>query len=137
MVNNLKGFAGKLLVIDLNKIDNNIREELIDEEIAKKFLGGAGYCCRYLYDKINKNTAPLSPENILMFMTGPFCGSKIPASGRFVVCAKSPLTGIWGESNCGGFFGPELKKVGYDGIIIKGASKIPVYLEITENEINI
>ncbi|MHA2125033.1 MAG: aldehyde ferredoxin oxidoreductase family protein [Promethearchaeota archaeon] len=133
----MKGFAGKLLVIDLNKIDNNIREELIDEEIAKKFLGGAGYCCRYLYDKINKNTAPLSPENILMFMTGPFCGSKIPASGRFVVCAKSPLTGIWGESNCGGFFGPELKKVGYDGIIIKGASKIPVYLEITENEINI
>ncbi len=131
------GFAGKLLVINLNKNESTITDEPLDKEIAQNFLGGAGYCCRYLYDKINKNTDPLSLENILMFMTGPFCGSNIPTSGRFVVCAKSPLTGIWGESNCGGFFGPELKKVGYDGIIIRGASKNPVYLEITENNINI
>ena len=133
----MKGFAGKLLVINLNKNDNNITDESLDKEIVKNFLGGAGYCCKYLYDKMNKSTNPLSPENILMFMTGPFCGSNIPASGRFVVCAKSPLTGIWGESNCGGFFGPELKKVGYDGIIIKGTSNTPVYLEITENNINV
>jgi aldehyde:ferredoxin oxidoreductase len=65
-------------------------------------------------------------------MTGPFCGSNIVASGRFVVCAKSPQTGIWGESNCGGFFGSELKKAGYDGLVIKGASDKPVYLKITE-----
>jgi aldehyde:ferredoxin oxidoreductase len=133
----LKGFAGKLLVINLNKNDNNISDEPLDIEIAKNFLGGSGYCCKYLYDKISKDTDPLSSENVLMFMTGPFCGSNIPASGRFVVCAKSPLTGIWGESNCGGFFGPELKKVGYDGIIIKGASNAPVYLEITENNIKV
>jgi aldehyde:ferredoxin oxidoreductase len=133
VVNNLKGFAGKHLVIHLNKHNNNITEEPIDNEIARNFLGGAGYCCKYLYSKLDKNTDPLSSENILMFMTGPFCGSNIPTSGRFVVCAKSPLTGIWGESNCGGFFGPELKKVGYDGIIIKGASNTPVYLEITEH----
>ncbi len=131
----MKGFAGKLLAINLN--NNDIKDEPLDEEIAKNFLGGAGYCCKYLYDKIEKDTDPLSPRNILMFMTGPLCGSNAPSSGRFVVCAKSPLTGIWGESNCGGFFGPELKKVGYDGIIIKGASDTPVYIEITESDVKI
>ncbi|MFX0180141.1 MAG: aldehyde ferredoxin oxidoreductase family protein [Candidatus Hodarchaeota archaeon] len=127
----MNGFNGKLLNVNLT--DRNLSEEPIDENIARKFLGGSGYCCSYLYDKIDRNTDPLSPDNILMFMTGPFCGSNIPASGRFVVCAKSPLTGIWGESNCGGYFGNELKKAGYDGIIINGSSNIPVYLEITSN----
>ncbi|MHA1104138.1 MAG: aldehyde ferredoxin oxidoreductase family protein [Promethearchaeota archaeon] len=126
----MKGFIGNILVVDLTA--KVIEEEPLDVEIANNFLGGAGYCVRYLYDKIDKNTDPLSPDNILMFMTGPFCGSNAPTSGRFVVCAKSPLTGIWGESNCGGFFGPELKKAGFDGVIIKGASETPVYLEITE-----
>jgi aldehyde:ferredoxin oxidoreductase len=131
----VKGFVGKLLLINLN--NHKITNESLDEEIAKNFLGGAGYCCKYLYDKLDKETDPLSPENILMFMTGPLCGSNAPASGRFVVCAKSPLTGIWGESNCGGFFGPELKKAGYDGIIIKGSSNTPVYIEITEDDVKI
>jgi aldehyde:ferredoxin oxidoreductase len=127
----MKGFEGKLLVVNLN--NKEISEELIKDSIAEKFLGGAGYACRYLYSKIDKDTDPLSPDNILMFMTGLFCGSNAPTSGRFVVCAKSPLTGIWGESNCGGFFGPELRKTGYDGIVIKGASENPIYLEIKEN----
>ena len=131
----MKGFTGKLLKIDLSS--KKIEDEPLDEEIAGSFLGGAGYCVRYLYDKIDKTTDPLSSENILMFMTGPLCGSNAPTSGRFVVCAKSPLTGIWGESNCGGYFGPELKRAGYDGIIITGASKEPVYLEINENKIQL
>ncbi|MFX1451760.1 MAG: aldehyde ferredoxin oxidoreductase family protein [Promethearchaeota archaeon] len=132
---NLKGFIGKILKVNLSTKD--FSEEFLNEKIAKNFLGGAGYCCRYLYDYIDKDTDPLSPDNILMFMTGPFCGFNIPTSARFVVCAKSPYTGIWGESNCGGYFGPELKKAGYDGIIIKGASENPVYLEITENDTKI
>lgn len=131
----LKGFIGKILTVNLN--NQEISEELLNEKIAKDFLGGAGYCCRYLYDYIDKDTDPISPDNVLMFMTGPFCGSPIPTSGKFVVCAKSPYTGIWGESNCGGYFGPELKKAGYDGIVIKGASESPVYLEITENKAKI
>ncbi len=127
----MKGFVGKLLKVDLNK--KEVNEEPLNEEIARDFLGGTGYCARYLYDYIDKDTDPLSPDNILMFMTGPLCGSTAITSGRFTVCAKSPYTGIWGESSCGGFFGPELKKAGYDGIIIRGASDNPVYLEITEN----
>lgn len=127
----MKGFIGKLLVVDLSS--KEITEEPLNQKIVENFLGGAGYACRYLYDKLHKDTDPLSPDNILMFMTGPFCGSNVPTSGRFVVCAKSPLTGIWGESNCGGFFGPEIKKVGYDGIVIKGVANNPVYLKITED----
>ena len=127
----MKGFEGKLLVVNLSS--KEISEEPINDPIAEKFLGGAGYACKYLYGQIDKDTDPLSPDNILMFMTGLFCGSNAPTSGRFVVCAKSPLTGIWGESNCGGFFGPELRKTGYDGIVIKGASENPVYLDINEN----
>lgn len=127
----MKGFIGKLLSVDLSK--KEITDEPLNEEIAKNFLGGTGYCCRYLYDHLGKDTDPLSPDNILMFMTGPFCGSTAPCTGKFAICAKSPYTGIWGESSIGGFFGPELKKVGYDGIIIKGASENPVYLEIIEN----
>ena len=124
----LKGFVGKLLIVDLTK--KEVYEEDLNEDIAKSFLGGTGYSCRYLYDYIDKDMDPLSPDNILMFMTGPFCGSNVPTNGRFSICSKSPYTGIWGEAICGGFFGPELKKAGYDGIIIKGASEVPVYLDI-------
>jgi len=131
----MKGFEGKLLIVNLTH--KEISEEKIDDNIASNFIGGAGYACKYLYDKIDKDTDPLSPDNILMFMTGLFCGSNAPTSGRFVVCAKSPLTGIWGESNCGGFFGPELRKAGYDGIVFKGSSESPVFLEINENKAEI
>lgn len=131
----MKGFNGKLLIVDLN--NKKISEESLDQNIAENFLGGAGYACRYLYEKISKETDPLSPDNILMFMAGLFCGSNVPTSGRFVICAKSPLTGIWGESNCGGYFGPELKKTGYDGIVIHGASESPVYLEIIDGKTKI
>ncbi|MHA1508353.1 MAG: aldehyde ferredoxin oxidoreductase N-terminal domain-containing protein, partial [Promethearchaeota archaeon] len=131
----MKGFEGKLLIVNLT--NKEISEEEIDDTIATNFLGGAGYACKYLFDKIGKDTDPLSPDNILMFMTGLLCGSNAPTSGRFVVCAKSPLTGIWGESNCGGFFGPELRKTGYDGIVIKGSSDSPVFLEINENKAEI
>ncbi len=131
MIMTLKGFVGKILKIDLTK--KEILEESLNQDIAKKFLGAAGYAVRYLYDHIEKDTDPLSPENILMFMTGPLCGSNAPTSGRFNICSKSPYTGLWGESSCGGFFGPELKKTGYDGIIIMGSSSDPVYIEITED----
>ena len=109
----------------------------IREDIAKDFLGGSGYACRYLYDKLGRETDPLSPENIIMIMTGPLNGTFAPNTGRWVVCSKSPYTGIWGESNCGSWFGAELKKAGYDGMIISGASEEPVYLEVNDDEVQL
>ena len=107
------------------------------EDIAKQFLGGSGYACRYLYDKLSRETNPLSPENIIMIMNGPLNGTFAPNTGRWVVCSKSPYTGIWGASNCGSWFGAEIKKAGYDGIIISGASEEPVYLEIKDSEVKL
>ncbi len=106
--------------------------EPLKEEIARHFLGGGGYAVRYLYDLVDKTTDPLGADNPLFFMTGPLTGTTAPTAGRWVVCAKSPLTGIWGESNCGGYFGAELKFCGFDGILIKGASPSPVYLYVTD-----
>ncbi|MFX1280273.1 MAG: aldehyde ferredoxin oxidoreductase family protein [Promethearchaeota archaeon] len=128
-------FTGKLLNINLTTKEISI--EPLNENIAKNFLGGAGYACRYLYDKLDRNTDPLSPENIIMIMTGPLMGTFAPNTGRWVVCSKSPYTGIWGESNCGSWFGAEIKKAGYDGIIISGSSATPVYVEIKDNKVEI
>jgi aldehyde:ferredoxin oxidoreductase len=85
----------------------------------------------------NEKTNPLGPENVLIFMTGPFTGTRVPLSGRHELVAKSPLTGIYGESDVGGRWGTELKKAGYDGIIVKGRSEKPVYLWITEKNVEV
>ncbi|GAB4318820.1 MAG: aldehyde ferredoxin oxidoreductase family protein [Promethearchaeota archaeon] len=127
----LAGFRGKLLVVDLSA--GTISTEPLKEEFAENFLGGAGYAVRYLYDAVTRETDPLGPDNPLLFMTGPLTGTRAPTAGRWVVCAKSPKTGLWGESNCGGYFGAELKFTGHDGILVTGASENPVYLHVTES----
>jgi aldehyde:ferredoxin oxidoreductase len=124
----LKSFRGKLL--DINLTTEESKEKELNEEFAKKFLGGAGYACRYLIERLNKDTDPLSPENIIMIMTGPLNLTFAPNTGRWVMCSKSPYTGIWAESNCGSWFGAEIKKAGYDGIIITGRAENPSYLKI-------
>lgn len=129
------GFIGNILNINLT--NNNYNVEKINIDYTEHFLGGAGYACRYLIEKITKKTDPLGPENILMIMTGPLCGTAVPSSSRFVVCAKSPYTQLWGESNCGGYFGPELKNAGFDGMIIRGKANEPVYIKINKKEVEI
>lgn len=131
----LKSFRNKILKINLT--DLKISEAPLNEEIAKNYLGGAGYACRYLYDKLERDIDPLSAENIIMIMTGPLNGTFAPNTGRWVVCSKSPYTGIWGESNCGSWFGAELKKAGYDGIEIIGGSEKPVYISVKDDDIQI
>jgi len=124
----LAGYIGKILKADLTR--GKISEEPLDEDYAQTFIGGSGLGARYLYDLTGEKTDPLGPDNPLIFMTGPLTGTKAPCCGRFSVCARSPLTGFWGEANSGGDFGPMLKFSGYDGIIITGHSSKPVYLEI-------
>jgi len=129
------GYTGKILKVDLSA--GKISEEKLNMNFAKIFLGGSGLACRILYDMINRDTNPLGPENPLIFMTGPLTGTPAPSCGRYVVCAKSPLTGIWGESNSGGKFGPMLKFSGFDGIIITGRSEKPVYLSIIDGNVEL
>lgn len=131
----LKGFMGTILEINLTT--NEIKKVPLDETIAEKFLGGGGYAIATLMNLIDKNTDPLGPENILFFMTGPLLGSPAVCTGRMVVCAKSPITGLIGESNSGTFAARPIKLAGYDGIMIKGASSKPVYITISDDNIEI
>ncbi|TFG94468.1 aldehyde ferredoxin oxidoreductase, partial [Candidatus Thorarchaeota archaeon] len=122
------GYCGKILVADLSKKETSVLP--LDVSIASKFLGGSGYASRLLYDLIDPKTDPLGPDNMLLFMTGPLTGTLAPSTGRHVVCGKSPITGLWGESHAGGHFGERMRASGFDGILIKGASDTPVTLQI-------
>lgn len=131
----MNSYAGKLLIVDLTT--GVCRDEPLNEQYAAQYLGGAGLAARYLYDAIDANTAPLGPDNPLIFMTGLLNATASPSCGRFVVVARSPLTGIYGEANAGNFFGPDLKTAGYDGIIVRGKASTPVYLLIRDNKIEL
>jgi aldehyde:ferredoxin oxidoreductase len=122
----MNGYLGKLLRVDLTT--GRIGDETIPDSYLREFVGGASLAARLLYSQLLPTLDPLSPDNPLLFMTGPLTGSSGPAVGRYVVCAKSPATGLWAESNCGGFVGPEIRYAGYDGILFTGRAASPVYL---------
>lgn len=126
------GYCGRILRVDLT--EGKIWEEPLNEAYARLFVGGSGLAARYLYDMADASTDPLGPENPLILMTGPLVGTAMPSAGRLSVCALSPLTRIWGESNTGGFVGPELRFAGYDGIIITGRAEKPVWLSVVRGE---
>ena len=128
----MNGYMGKILHVDLSQ--GRLWDEPVKEEHAREFVGGSGLAARIIFDMVNPDTDPLGPENPLVFMTGPFVGTAVPSSGRYSVCALSPLTRIWGEANSGGFFGPELRFAGYDGVVITGCSDKPVWLSIVEGK---
>ena len=109
-----------ILKIDLTH--GTSEEYFPPEEWIVDYIGGASLGARILYDELYKELDPLSPESPLLFLTGPLTGTLGPAVGRFVVCGKSPATGLWAESNCGGFWGPELRFAGYDGLWLVGRS---------------
>ncbi len=121
---------GKILRVDLT--NGKISEEFPDEETLKMYLGGAALSTWYLLKETKKGVDPLGPENKLIFMTGPLTGTPSPSTGRYSVVARSPLTGIWGQANSAGFWGRDLKRSGFDGVIFEGISSKPVYL-VTED----
>ena len=129
------GFVGKILRVDLSK--GTVKKEPLNREYAKMFLGGVGYAARILWDELKPGIDPLSPENKLIFATGPLTGTLCPGSGSFSACFKSPLTNVWGESRCGGDWGPELKFAGYDFLILEGKAEKPVYLWICDENVEI
>ena len=126
------GYTGKILEVDLASA--TIKEAELDRTLAEGYLGGKGFGAKILYDQLPPLCDPLSPENILVFATGPLTGTLAPSSGRFEVCTKSPATGLWLDANCGGFFGPELKFAGYDMVIVRGKAASPVMLVIEDNK---
>jgi len=123
-------YLGKLLRIDLES--EQYREENIPDEFFRRYLGGRGIAAYYYYQELNAQVDPLSPENKLFFFTGPLTGLNLPSTTKFQCATRSPETGIYLCSNGGGDFGPYLKRQGYDGLIIEGKARRPLYLTIGE-----
>ncbi|MEM2892047.1 MAG: aldehyde ferredoxin oxidoreductase family protein [Thermoplasmata archaeon] len=129
------GYVGKVLRVDLT--NEKITTEPLNREWAKLHIGGKGLGARYLFEELKPGIDPLSPDNILMIWTGPLTGTMVPLTSRYVVITKSPLTGTFLDSYAGGYFAPELKYAGFDGVIITGKAKKPVYLWIKDGKAEI
>lgn len=131
----MKGYNGKFLRVNLT--DGRISVEEPPESYYRRYLGGRGFIVEKLLTEVPAKADPLGPENKLIFALGPMTGHPIPGSGRNSIGAKSPLTGAFGEAEGGGFWGAELKRAGFDAIIIEGASPKPVYLKIDNGQAEI
>ena len=129
------GYMGKLLFVDLST--GTWRDEALDPQLCRDFLGGYGLGARILYEHIPAGADPLGPANMLGFVTGPFTGTPAISSGRFTVVGKSPLTGGWGDANAGGSFGPYLRFAGYDAVFFTGIAERPVYLAIDDGAVSL
>jgi aldehyde:ferredoxin oxidoreductase len=122
------GYAGKILRINLS--NKTSREEPLSEEMARNFIGGAGFGIKHLFDEVKPGTDPLGPDNKLIFAPGPFTGAGVPCASRMAVTGKSPLTGAVGMALSGGEFPTEMKLAGWDAIIIEGKADAPTYIAI-------
>jgi len=127
------GYSGKVLRVNLTEQNSTVED--LPGEIAKDFIGGAGFGIKYLFDEVKGGTDALGPDNKLIFASGPFSGTTIPCASRMAVTAKSPLTGAVGMALTGGYFPVELKFAGYDALIIEGKSETPTYVWIKDGEV--
>lgn len=128
-------YMGRILDVDLST--GLIGEYPVSDRDREQFLGGRFLAARILWDALKPGIDALSPENVLVVTTSPLTGSGAPSSSRYNISAKSPQTGSIGHSNSGGSFGIHLKRAGYDGVVVRGRAKKPVYLDITENGVAI
>jgi aldehyde:ferredoxin oxidoreductase len=128
-------YGGDILRINLT--DGTIHRHPTEEQLVRTFLGGRGLNVKRLWDELPAHTDGLSLQNMLVFGVGPLVGTLFPGGARFNVTAMSPQTGILGDSNAGGFFGPELKFAGYDQVIIQGRANHPVYLWIKDDVVEL
>lgn len=127
------GYWGKILEIDLDS--KTFKINTIEDELYKKYLGGSGLGGKLLYDNYDYEKPALSPENPMIFMNGLFTGLPVSTAAKSTVVSKSPLTGIWGESIVGGFWGAQIRKSGFDGMIIVGKSEKPVSIYINDDSV--
>jgi len=131
----MKGNTGKIIDVDLTA--GKIKVDELPEEYYKKYIGGSGLAAKLFWERGNFDADPLSPEAMLIFMDGPFAGLKLSGTSRHSTAGRSPLTGGWGDSSCGGYLAPELRYAGYDGIVVTGRAEKPSMLLIEDDRIEI
>lgn len=129
------GYTGKILRVDLSSVKISI--DPLNEIDAQKYIGGRGLASKILFEELSPKIDPLGCENKLVFATGPLAATGFPLNSRWIVAAKSPLTGIWGEATCGGSFAVHLRKAGYDALIVEGVADSPVYIKIFDGDVEI
>jgi len=129
----MKGFFGKLLRINLTTRTYVVEE--ISEDILKTYLGGRGLASYLLLENLKTGIDPLSRDNKLIFVTGPATGTGMWGSSRYGVFSKSPQTGLYGEATSGGKVAPQMRKTGYDAIILEGVADMPLSLEISDQQV--
>ncbi len=133
MTKPLQGCAGKQLRIDLGRRETSV--EIVSPDLFWDYVGGVGYAARLLYDELGSGVDPLGPKNKMVLATGPLSLNEVPGGGSIMLCFKSPLTGGWGESRCGSDFGPDLKRAGFDHVIIEGRATEPVYVILNDGDV--
>ncbi|MDD5168778.1 MAG: aldehyde ferredoxin oxidoreductase N-terminal domain-containing protein, partial [Syntrophales bacterium] len=131
----MKGNTGKIINVDLTA--GKVEIETLPSDYYKKYIGGSGLAAKIFWDRGRFDIDPLAPEAMLIFMNGPFAGLRLSGASRNSVAGCSPLTGHWGDSSSGGFFAPELRYAGFDGIIITGRAATPSMLIIEDGKIEI
>lgn len=131
----MSGWHGKLLRVNLTEGTSTVED--IPQAWLQEYVGGRGLGDRYLYEEVDPTVDPLSPDNKLIFATGPLTGTPVPCGARYMVITKGALTGAITTSNSGGHWGPELKFAGYDLLILEGKSPKPVYLFINDGNVEI
>jgi aldehyde:ferredoxin oxidoreductase len=129
------GITGKILRIDLLRMSHRV--ELPDETFYRTYFGGSALACYYLLAERPHRIDPLGPDNLLIFASSPLVGSGIPGSNRYSVAAISPLTGIYGEAEAGGWWSTELKRAGFDAVLVEGRAEKPAYLWINDGHVEI
>ena len=125
-------WAGKILRVNLTA--GTVKTEALNTEWARSYIGSRGLGSKYLVTEVDPKVDPLSPENKIIWATGPLTGTMASTGGRYTVITKGPLTGAIACSNSGGYWGAELKMAGWDMIIFEGKSPKPVYLYINDDE---
>ncbi len=131
----IHGFAGRILRVDLAA--GKTWAEALDEETCRLFPGGRALAAWLLLKDLAPGTDPLGPDNVLVLAEGLLTGAPLSTATRFTAAARSPLTGAYGESEAGGFWGAELKMAGWDGVVIVGRAAQPVYLWIADDRVEI
>jgi aldehyde:ferredoxin oxidoreductase len=128
----MNGYTGRILKVDLTT--GTLEVEQPPEAFYRRYLGGNGFIGYYLLKEMPADVDPLGPDNLLVFAAGPITGVPIAGAGRSAVGGKSPLTGGYGESDVGGFFGAEMRRAGFDAVVVRGKAASPVYLWLHDGE---
>lgn len=130
-------YGWHLKILRVNLATKKVTQEDVDPKIARDYLGGRGWAIHYLYKEMDPMADALSPENVLIFATGPLTATPAPTGNRYMVVTKSPLTGALAHSNSGGEFPTWMKRTGFDMFIFEGKAAEPVYVYVNEDQVEV